>query len=481
VNAPSGLTPLPFWQLDAAPTRVAVIDEHGRAHSYAALAQAADVRGRDLLPRSVFALAAANTWATVVTLLAALRRGAVPLLMDPELPVDVRNTLLRRYGLTRVFDGRYDAWEQLPADGTVPEPVAHAELGLLLSTSGSTASPKLVRLSRDNLAANAGAIVQYLELNDSEVALTTLPLHYSYGLSVLNSHLACGACVVLSSAAVTQAGFWRAMREHGVTSLSGVPTLWRLLRQLRFERMDLPALRTYTQAGGRLEPDEVRWLADVAQARQCRLFVMYGQTEAAPRIAYLPPTWLPDKCGSVGVAVPGGTLRIVDEAGCSVDEPGVSGQLVYRGPNVMMGYAHNGDELALPAQLDELATGDLGHRDADGCFWITGRLKRFVKLHGHRISLDEVETALRQGGWEAGVVGRDDLLQVAVVHADPTVMEPLQRTLAARYRLLPAVVRVRALDALPLGSNGKLQYAALQALLDAPPAAAKTEEASSHV
>lgn len=266
---------------------------------------------------------------------------------------------------------------------------------------------------------------------------------------------------MLTDAAVTQAPFWQLMRDEGVTSLSGVPTLWRLLRKLRFERMALPALRTLTQAGGRLEPEEIAWLHAGAQAAGRRVFVMYGQTEAAPRIAFLPPECLPHKAGSIGIAVPGGSLRVLDAEGRELTEPGASGELAYRGANVMLGYAEAPDHLARGAEVDELRTGDLGHRDADGCFWITGRAKRFVKVFGHRVSLDDVEAALRRNGHDAGVVGRDDQLQVALAGADAETCRTLQAELARQYRWLPSAVRVTAVDALPLGSNGKLQYGVL--------------------
>lgn len=456
--------PLEFWRLAAPAERVALIDEQGRPHPYAELARAADDAAASLVPGAVFALTCSNTLAVVQVLLGALRRGAVPLLLDAGLANEQRQGLLNRYGITRHFDGRCGAWQAESGDGAGP--AAHPALGLLMSTSGSTASPKLVRLSRDNLAANAGSIVQFLGIGADEVAITTLPLHYSYGLSVLNSHLAAGACVVLTETSVTQAPFWALMREHRVTSLAAVPTLWRMLRRLRFERMALPALRCVTQAGGRLEPDEQIWLADSARARGQRAFVMYGQTEATARIAYLPPDWLPAKAGAIGIPIPGGCLRVLGADGAPVAGPGIEGELAYRGPNVMMGYAETAAELAAPPDVDELRTGDLGRMDADGCFWVTGRLKRFVKLFGHRVSLDDVERALRDEGWDAAVVGRDDRLMVAVVGIERDAADQLAITLARRYHWLPAAVLVLPVQQLPLGSNGKLQYGELLVQLE---------------
>jgi len=453
------MMPIDFWQLERHGDAVALIDEHGQALSFEALALRADAAAAGLARGEVFALSCAANAATVQVYLGALRCGAVPLMLDGGLAADASTALLARYGIAQHFEGRTGTWQR--SQSVTAGPAPHSDLALLLSTSGSTASPKLVRLSRANLAANAGSIVDYLALGPTEVAITTLPLHYSYGLSVLNSHLACGARTVLSEAAVTQAEFWATVRGQGVTSLSGVPTLWRMLRRLRFERMALPSLRTLTQAGGRLEPDEVLWLAEAARAKGQRAFVMYGQTEATARIAYLPPDWLPGKAGAIGIAIPGGRLRVLSPEGKPLPV-GIDGELAYRGPNVMMGYAECAAELAGPPCVDELRTGDLGHVDADGCFWVTGRLKRIIKLFGHRVSLDEVERQLRDEGLDAGVVGRDDRLMVALVGATPAVAGQWAERLAKRHHWLPAAVAVVGLPALPLGGNGKLQYAELQ-------------------
>jgi long-chain acyl-CoA synthetase len=189
----------------------------------------------------------------------------------------------------------------------VPGPVRpFPGLSLLLSTSGTTGSPKFVRLSESNLVSNAESIARYLELGPGERSMAHLPLHYSYGLSVLNSHLRAGATVVLSRAGLLQPAFWRVMAQERCTSLAGVPYTFSMLTRLRFERMSLPCLRTLTSAGGALDMASVLRYDSLMKGRAGRLFVMYGQTEATARMSYLPPECLPEKAGSVGVAIPGG-------------------------------------------------------------------------------------------------------------------------------------------------------------------------------
>jgi long-chain acyl-CoA synthetase len=426
------------------------------------LARRADAAVADLPPRSVFALRFAPNTASVAVYLGALRNGHVPLLVGTDLAVEILNPLCSQFRIGRLFDGT--AWTTVGTGG-LESPAVHPALGMLISTSGSTGSPKLVRLSRENLAANAASIREYLMLADDDIAITSLPLSYAYGLSVLNSHLASGAGIVLSDAAVTTPEFWNLVRSKGVTSLNGVPTAWRMLRRLRFERMDLPTIRHMTQAGGRLDPEEIVWLGKLAQRTNRRLFIMYGQTEATARIAYLPHTRVLEKPGSIGQSIPGGELWLVDARGSAITAAGVEGQLVYRGPNVMLGYAESAEDLILPAAQASLYTGDLARRDAEGHFWITGRLKRFIKLFGNRIGLDEIEDHLRAQGLEAGAVGRDGALMIGVV-TDAASASAVRHEIATYYRLHPTAIQVHALDSLPRNSAGKMLHGELQKTLD---------------
>lgn len=453
-----------FWEASSPLADARVHDGGNGWIGGESLSRLADDSVARLPPASLFALRFATNAASVATYLGALRHGHVPLLVAPDLDESLLEPLRRRFGIRWTYDGAAGTWTETAAfEG--PAPALHPGLGVVMPTSGSTGSPKLVRLSRGNLAANAASIRTYLELDDSHTAITSLPLSYSYGLSVLNSHLASGARIVLSDAAVTTAGFWQLFRAEGVTSLAGVPTTWRMLRRFRFERMDLPTLECMTQAGGRLEPEEIAWLGELGQRTGRRVFIMYGQTEATARIAYLRPDQVLAKAGSIGRPIPGGELWLADEQGEPVPRPGVEGQLMYRGPNVMMGYAETRQDLALGQGPDVLATGDLARADDDGDFWITGRLKRFVKLFGNRFGLDEIERQLLALGHDAGVVGRDDALMIGLV-GDAETARALHLQLAERYRIHFSALRVHPLEALPRNAAGKLLYAELQRQLD---------------
>lgn len=438
---------------------VAAIDSEQGAVSYQALAAQADALYAGMISGTLVAVECRNDIATLAAYLGALRARCPVLLLDAQLPEDLRQALYGRYGIARVWSVQH-GWQGLGSCAAVP---VHPELALLLSTSGSTASPKLVRLGHVGLQANATSIAGFLALGPEDRPITTLPMHYSYGLSVINSHLSVGATVLLTAEPVTSKAFWLFFREHLATSLAGVPTTYVILRQLRFERMSLPSLRALTQAGGRLPVEQVRWMAALARERAWQFTVMYGQTEATARMAYLSSERVLDKPDAIGVAIPGGRLMLQDMDGALISEPRQTGELVYQGPNVMLGYAHTQEDLQLgDVQQGILHTGDLAWCDEDGCFHITGRLARFIKIHGNRIGLDDIEAQLNAVGYPVAITGQDETLMIALLQDIDEAA--LVQHLFSRYRIHKTAVRLMRVQALPLSSAGKVQYAQLRDL-----------------
>ncbi len=333
----------------------------------------------------------------------------------------------------------------------------HGDLAVLLSTSGSTGSPKLVRLTWRNVISNALQIGAALGIHSLERAITSLPLHYSYGLSVVNSHLAAGASLVLTNEGLLSSAFWSVFRATECTSLAAVPYMYQMLQRLDLNALRVPTLRTMTQAGGKLHDSLIARYHSLMLERQGRFFVMYGQTEATARIAVLPPDDLPCKLGSVGKPLPGGLLEIESD-GQIVTEPLAEGELIYTGPNVMAGYATAPEDLARGPELDgRLHTGDIGYFDRDGFYYVTGRNKRFSKVLGHRINLDEVETMLKIHGPTA-VLGGSESLLIYCEYGDDREFACHARMLADRLKLHPSLFTFRKIVSIPLNSNGKPDY-----------------------
>lgn len=406
--------------------------------------------------RRLVMVSCANEVEPLVTYLAA-REGEHPvLLVDGDTgQASNRRALLDRFDPDVVFDRGEQGWAlEERRDGTRHE--LHPELAMLASTSGSTGSPKLVRLSHDNLLSNAASIVAYLGLRPDDRAATTLPMQYCYGLSVINSHLFAGASLFLTERSVVEPAFWREFDEAGATSFAGVPFTFELLDATGFDERTPPRLRTVTQAGGRLAADRVRRYARLGRERGFGFVVMYGQTEATARMAYLPPDLAVARPSSIGIPIPGGRFRIDETVGSG--EPGV-GELVYAGPNVMMGYAETTEDFSAGATVEELHTGDLARRADDGLYEIVGRSSRFVKVFGLRIDLDRIEQLLIENGIDARAVGHDERLAVFVR------TEREVRTAAgivADSTGLPAHgVAVHAISEFPRTPNGKSDLAAL--------------------
>ncbi len=438
----------------------------GRALPYEALIdQAAACERAWAGGKALVAIIADNRPAAIVAYLGALRAGHAVLLANAATDDGLLRQVLEAYAPEYVAEiaGVRDwpgyrqmtspvAGARVFAAARSPEGPIHPDLAVLLSTSGTTGSPKLVRLSHRNMQANAASIVRYLGIGPDEVAITSLPISYSYGLSVVNSHLLAGASLACTDAGVVEKSFWRVMEGRGCTSLAGVPVTYAMLERLKIERMNLPTLRTLTQAGGALDLERVRRFAQVARATGRRFFVMYGQTEATARIAYVPWDRLPDKIGSVGIAIPGGAVSIE------------GGEIVYAGPNVMMGYAASRADLARGDEMGgRLHTGDLGRIDAEGFVTVTGRLKRFLKMFGLRLNLDEVERMLEASlAVSVACVGRDDALRIVVETSDPAVARAAAERVSRLYGLHHAAIHAEVTAALPVTDSGKKDYKSLE-------------------
>lgn len=444
----------------------ALVFPNDRVITYAELARRVDRQAQQFgSGKRLVAVEARPSEHAIIAYLAALKMGHAVALLPPNdagaamrLEADLRPDC--RY---RLIDGR---WRTEAADG-VPPGDLHPDLSLLLSTSGSTGLSRWVRLSASNLDANATAIADYLGLARSDRGALILPLHYCYGLSVLHSHLAVGASLFIAGKSILDPGFVSDLRRSGCTNFAGVPYSYELLERIGFRDERLPDLRFMTVAGGRLSPELVaRYHAHLSRNGR-RFFVMYGQTEATSRIAFVPPDRLAGNTDRIGVAIPGGELHLVDDEGRTVEADETPGELVYRGPNVMMGYATSRADLGRGADLAELRTGDLAERDRNGLYRIVGRLRRMSKIAGLRIGHDALEHALASRGIEAAVVGDDRC--VLAVYASAHTPAQVRRLLVAASGLAPFHVKAKAVDALPRLESGKIDYERLKAdLADRP-------------
>lgn len=430
----------------------ALVDaESGVTLTYAELESRVQQRSIQLAaPKRLVFLEARNTIGSVVDYLACLRAGHVVYLLESVHDPKTR-ALIDTYRPHIIIHA--DEGDQRTHSDEV---LFHRDLALLLSTSGSTGSPKFVKLSAKNIDSNANSIAKYLNIQPGDRAYAHLKPYYSYGLSVLNSHLAVGASLILTSRGVDEPEFLDQIRLYRATSFAGVPYTFEALRKHGFELKDFPWLRTMTQAGGRLEAHLVEDLARSCAEYGKSFFVMYGQTEAAPRISYLPPELAERFPNSIGLAIPGGTLFIVDENRQPISQADMAGELAYKGPNVMMGYASSLPELASDETPECLYTGDIAYRNDQGLFFIVGRTSRFVKIYGLRINLDQIQSSLKANYPDLIVAGDDQRIVVAYSgERNKDTDLRIRAYLVKQYHLPESIFVVLSYTSLPLLPNGK--------------------------
>lgn len=470
----------PFWALSSDKAHgelIACVDENNSSHTYSNLNQLIQEKIVQLpQTRSLCIIQCCNSLHTLVNYLACLNAGHCAILLDcsgesststqansSALDLAIKayqpNFMLNENNIYHLNEDKIDLAE---------------DLAIMLSTSGSTGTAKFVCLSYSALQANCEGILQYLPIKQKDTVVTTLPFAYSFGLSVINTHLASHACIVLNDASILESGFWERVETCQPAGFYGVPFTFEMLTRLRGLERFSTSLRYVAQAGGLLQPRFKTSLNTACAQRNIAFYVMYGQTEATARIAYLEPKNVNAKTTSIGKAIAGGKLVLKDERGARVSKPHQKGELVYTGPNVMLGYASEQTDLAEFKALSELPTGDLAYFDNDGDFFVCGRLKRMVKLSGVRTNLDEVEMLLTKHNIAAKVVGRDDKL-VCFVEKDTMAEAEAangkyehvsvdNKFIAKVLNVTPRMIDLNRVDAFPTLPNGKIDYMSLNAL-----------------
>lgn len=456
------------------PDSLAAIDDKGGTLSYGELISSAASLAESIPARSLVFAFTDNSLNSLIGYYAFLNNDIVPLLLDSHQDPELSRGLIAAYrpaylwlpaekndlGDFRLV--RNFGTHKLMATGLEPWPLDD-RLALLITTSGSTGSPKLVRQTRRNLESNAGAIAEYLEIKEDDRPISTLPMNYVYGLSIVNSHLLRGACLLLTNYSLMQKEFWNFLKEKEATSIAGVPYTYEMLKRLRFFRMELPSLRTMTQAGGKLLPELHREFAQYALEQGKRFVVMYGAAEATARMGYLPAEKALEKYGSMGLPIPGGRFSLLDEAGREIDQPDVTGELVYHGDNVTLGYAVKGEDLANGDEWQgRLETGDMVRRDADGFYYVVGRKKRFLKIFGNRVGLDETERLIKSRfpDLECACLGRDDLMRIFIT--EEGLSDDVKNFITQATRLNQSAFQITEVKCLPKNEAGKTLYAQLE-------------------
>lgn len=461
-----------MWNFNKYADNIALLADNGSQLSYAELQNETDKLAEVIGHRCLVFSMCSNTIGSVVGYTGFMKNSIVPVLLNAHMDEELLANLLEHYQpefiwIPTEMAGNYTEFENvyksqnyalLKTNYKKSYPM-YEELGLLLTTSGSTGSPKFVRQTYTNVMTNAKQIAEYLELDSTERPITTLPMNYTYGCSIMNSHLLVGATILLTDKALMTREFWTFMKEQKATSFGGVPYTYEMLEKLRFFQMDLPYLRTMTQAGGKLSPELHKKFAEYAKENKKHFVVMYGACEATARMGYLPYEKSLEKYGSCGIAIPEGKFYLIDGNNQIIEEAGVTGELVYEGPNVTMGYAECGDDLIKgDERYGKLQTGDMARRDTDGFYFIVGRKKRFLKIYGNRVNLDEIDRMVKEqfNFMDCASTGVDDHMYIFVTNK--SVVEDVRRFISEKTKLNLSAFEVISIQEIPKNDSGKTLY-----------------------
>jgi long-chain acyl-CoA synthetase len=448
---------------------IAAIDDEGLQMTYGELSSFPSEFYAAINKRTLIFILSENNIGSLAGYVASLSLHVVPLLLGATTDRELLQNLLTTYqpefiwmpkrlqddfGYEPVFE-KYD-WV-LVKTGFDTAPM-HEDLSMLLPTSGSTGSPKLVRHSYSNISANAANVAAVFELTPHDRAIAILPMYYTMGLSVISSHLHAGATLLLVKSNLTDGSFWKFIKEHKATSFTGVPYSYDIMKKLRFFRMDLPDLTLLSQGGGKLSPELFTEFAEFAKNTGKRFIATYGQTEGTARMAYLPADMALEKVGSIGRAIPNGQLSIIDADGIETIEGEATGEMVYRGPNVTMGYAITRDDLTKGDERNGyLGTGDIAKRDADGYYYIVGRLSRFLKLFGTRVSLDETEQLIKaEFKLDCACTGNDE--KMTIIITDENAGEQIVQFVSHKTGLFHKAFEVTVVEEIKRNDAGKVIY-----------------------
>jgi len=459
---------------------VAVAGADGSQLTYRELVRRADNLG-PYLPqerKGLVALLGDRDLATLIAYVAALRHGHAVAWFGSAGTASRRQDLVRRFRPDVVVAPARELAEALlglpyrlleseaagvhaagRTDGTAP-PEVNDETSVLLLTSGTMSGGRAVRLSGAAVASNSRGVIDALAVRPTGCAVTSLPLYYSYGLSVLNSHLIAGASVLLTETPATSVRFWREFTTAECTSFAGVPFHLEWLAHSRLTWDRVPTLEAVTVSGARIGSAVAQAFHQRADAAGIRFHKMYGQTEATARISVLSHNDFVDHPDSVGRVIVGSSVLITDESGVA-QQDGVLGRIVYRGPNAMQGYADDAVGLAAPDEMrGTVDTGDSGFL-ADGYLHVHGRTGRFIKPNGKRLELDLVERCFEQLAPAAVVGTGDERAHLFVEGKQSSAIKDLRFNIIMRAGIAPEELQIHFVDSIPRMKSGKVDYGSL--------------------
>lgn len=453
-------------------SKIAIKDDSGNMLTYGDVCEIVKIFNDLNLSRSVIFCLCENCAGALVGYIAFENNKQVPLLLDADIDDELRENLDGMYspGYYWVPERKeknikgeklYSAYGYVLLKTSSDPYELNDSLSLLLSTSGSTGSPKLVRHKYGNLESNAQNVAKAFSWSNKEIGICNLPMHYTMGLNVINSHLVVGATVLMVKANLMDPRFWEFIKNNGATNFCGVPFSYEIMCRIGFDKMDLPELQTLAAGGGKLTNKTFEWIATYAKNHGKRFCATFGTSETSARLAFLEPSVVLKKIGSIGKAIPNGEMFLIDEV--KNQDGTATGEIGYRGPNVTMGYAACKEDLAKGDEFQgEYHTGDIAKRDLDGFYFIIGRKGRFLKLFGLRVSLDEIELLLKTEYPNADFACTGNDNQMDIYTTDKSLMDKVVAFIGNKTKLHNSAFRVFFIPQIPRNEYGKIKFASLK-------------------
>ena len=417
-----------FTNLEKYRKRIALIGPDEKTYSYNEILKQVEYLNSKIEKRSLILILASNNVQSIIGYISFIRSNNISILLDKSFKIEYVKKIIKRYKPNYIFIPK-DYNHIIKKNYTIipfkdynlvktnfkKQKNINKKNTLLLSTSGTTQNPKFVRLSNLNLLHNTKSIIKYLKINSNHTTITTMPMGYSYGLSIINTHLTTGSKIIINNRSTIERKFWDNVIKYKVTSFGGVPQLYEQLKKIKFENFNLNNLKYLTQAVGKLDEGYLKYFGYVCKKNKIKFFVMYGQTEASPRMSYLDWSKFYLNFGSVGKPLPNSKFILLNHKGKRIKKPFITGELVYFGKNVSLGYARNVEDLK---KGDEnkgiLYTGDLGFKDKDNYYYITGRTNRILKIFGTRLDLDDIEKKLKKDNYKIKCINDNKYLKILI-------------------------------------------------------------------
>ena len=406
-----------------------------------------------------------NTKESILFFYELIKNNNVPVLLSPDLDEKFIKTLIDKYEPNFILTlsnlniykkdfkkvkkfTQYYLFEEKKRK----EHHIYKDLCLLMSTSGTTGSPKLVKLSYESIYHNTKSICKFLKINNSDTTITTLQPHYTFGLSIINTHLYSRAKIIMNKSSFLEKNFWDKFSKYKINSFGGVSFMYEILKKIRFENMNLDNVKYITHAGGKLNSNLHRYILKICKEQNIKFITMYGQTEATSRISYLNSKYSQKKISSIGKAIPGGKMFFEKNKN--------EGEIYYKGKNIMNGYAYNLRDLSYKEDIKILKTGDYGWKDKDGFFYIKGRKDRFIKNFGHRINLDEIDSLLKDKGYTTAT--KYDGKFFKIFHNKNYNFDNIKKIISSKLYINKKYILEKKINIMPMTTSGKIKYSSLK-------------------